>query len=118
MSIKKLETNPEDFKVNKTTTDVNVNRRAKFANKQGFDCQDCDNVVSADATGQNIIFTNYITGAQQTVQPSGNIYPTTGEIARYGDKIWIKNYEYTLILKIQVFEKHVRNIFSLSLSRC
>ena len=52
--------NPEDFKVNKTTTDVNTNRRAKFANKQGFDCQDCDNVVSADATGQNIIFTNYI----------------------------------------------------------
>ena len=86
--------NPEDFKVNKTTTDVNVNRRAKFTNKQGFDCQDCDNVVSADATGQNIIFTNYITGAQQTVQPNGNIYPTTGEIARYGDKIWIKNFPF------------------------
>tara|TARA_R100001509_G_scaffold165170_1_gene145549 strand:+ start:43 stop:4155 length:4113 start_codon:yes stop_codon:yes gene_type:complete len=111
--------NPEDFKVNKTTTDVNVDRRAKFANKQGFDCQDCDNVVSADATGQNIIFTNYITGAQQTAQPTlqqgfqiGNAGVTTGEIARYGDKIWIKDSSFIseYIIYPNCYIAHVRTL--------
>ena len=110
--------NPEDFKVNKITTDVNVNRRAKFANKQGFNCQDCDNVVSADATGQNIIFTNYITGAQQTVQPTlptfqatGNAGITTGEIARYGDRIWIKDSSFIseYVIYPNCYVAHVRN---------
>ena len=115
MSIEKLETNPEQFKVNK----VGLSRRNKLAlqNSNTFDCQDCYNVITTYQNPNELIFANALTGLTNTVQmPSG--YSAQGHIAKFDNTFWINGgaiiNEFTIGANCNI--THVRTIDISSLS--